>query len=448
LTLPGRLASVAARHGTPAEIARAVLVGLLAGILAVLFRSAIDGIDRLRLALLAAGHGRSDWGWAIVPLLGLAAGCLIGWLTVRYAPDAPGSGIPHIEGMLRGVNSMPWRSLLPVKFVGGALGIGGGFSLGLEGPTVQMGACAGQAVAEATCRDDASEAQNLVASGAGAGLAAVFNAPLAGFIFTLEELRRPLSVASYSGTMVAVIAAVMVARVFAGQLPYFEVRGYPPPPLESFPLVLLIGVVAGLLGVAFNRALLNLHRLSSGIRVVPRWSVPGLVLAAVGIVAWWLPDATGGGHAAAQQLLAGAYPAGVGALIVLLAAKFAVTVTSYASGTPGGIFAPILVLGTITGVIVGHVGEWLLPAVAPTPTAFAVLGMAAVFTASVRAPLTGITLIIEMTGEQSQLFALCAVCLVAFLVAEALGDRPIYEALLEDDLKRRHAAPSSTTLAR
>ena len=282
--------------------------------------------------------------------------------------------------------------------------------------------------------------QQLVASGAGAGLAAVFNAPLAGFIFTLEELRRPMSVATYSGSLVAVMCSVMVARALTGQLPDFEVRGYPPPPLESFPLVLLIGVVAGLLGVLFNRGLLGMHRLFLGIRAVPAWCLPGLVLAAIGLAAWWLPDATGGGHSVAQRLLSGDYPAGVGALAVLLAAKLAITVTSYASGTPGGIFAPILVLGTITGVIVGHAGQWLFPALAPTPTAFAVLGMAAVFTGSVRAPLTGITLILEMTGEQRQLFALCGACLVAYLVAEGLRDRPIYEALLEDDMERRRAA--------
>ena len=173
-----------------------------------------------------------------------------------------------------------------MKFVGGALGIGAGFSLGLKGPTVQMGACTAEAVSAATRQPDPIVRQRLVASGAGAGLAAVFNAPLAGFIFTLEELRRPMTVVTYSGTLIAVMCSVMVARAFTGQLPDFAVRGYRPPPLESFPLVIAIGLVAGLLGVAFNRGLLGLHRGFHAIRVVPRWSLPGLVLAAIGLVGW------------------------------------------------------------------------------------------------------------------------------------------------------------------
>ena len=436
-----RSSGVAARprHAAPVLLLRSALVGVLAGGLAVAFRWSIYVVDQARLWLLAFGHGRPGWGWAIVPLLALGVGSLVGWLTVRFAPDAPGSGIPRVKEVLRGLGSMPWRSLLPFKFVGGALGIGAGLSLGLEGPTVQMGACAGLATGE-VARATPESSHELVTNGSGAGLAAVFNAPLAGFVFTLEELRHPLSAAAYSSTLAAVLCAVIVARALTGSLPSFEVRGYPPAPLESFPFVALIGLAAGLLGVAFNKSLLGLDRLARSLSAIPRWLQPGLACAAIGLVAWWMPDATGGGHDVAQRLLSGGYQPGLALLIVLLVLKFATTVGSYGSGAPGGIFAPMLVLGTILGMIVGSLAQRWAPELSPTPTAFAVLGMAAVFTASVRAPLTGITLILEMTSEAGQLLSVCAACLVAYLVAEALGDRPVYDALVEDDLARRGIA--------
>jgi CIC family chloride channel protein len=218
------------------------------------------------------------------------------------------------------------------------------------------------------------------------------------------------------------------------------VRGYPVPLLSSFPFVVLIGAAAGLLGVLFNRTLLALHRLGRGLVSVPRWCQPGIVCAGLGLLAWWMPDATGGGHSVAQRLLSGAYQPGLAVLVLLLMLKFAATVTSYGSGAPGGIFAPMLVLGTILGVIVGELARALAPELSPAPTAFAVLGMAAIFTASVRAPLTGITLILEMTGEHGHLLSLCGACLVAYLVAEGLGDPPVYDALMEDDLARRGSA--------
>src|SRR5262245_25601056 len=425
------------RHEPPGALLRAAAVGFLAGGLAVAFRWAIYTVDQLRHWLLDGGLG--DWSFLAAPLLALAAGCLVGWLTVNYAPDAPGSGIPHVKEVLQGERTMSWRSILPVKFVGGALGIGTGLSLGLEGPTVQMGACAGQAVSEVT-KADPESTRGLLANGSGAGLAAIFNAPLAGFIFTLEELRRPFSVSTYSSALVGVLCAVMVARALTGQLPSFAVRGFPPAPLATFPFVLLIGAVAGLLGVLFNRSLRGADRFGRRVRVLPRWCLPGVMGAVAGVLAWWVPGATGSGHETAQRLLSDDYEAGVVGLLGLLILKLATTATSYGSGAPGGIFAPMLMLGTILGTIVGKVASAWAPELSPTPVAFAVLGMAAMFTASVRAPLTGITLILEMTGEQGQLFDVSGACPPAYSVAAARGDPPIYDALVEDDRARRRAA--------
>jgi CIC family chloride channel protein len=164
------------------------------------------------------------------------------------------------------------------------------------------------------------------------------------------------------------------------------------------------------------------------------------ICAVCGLVAWWLPGAAGGGHVTAERLLSGQWSPGLAALALLLVAQFALTLVSYGSGAPGGIFAPMLLLGAISGSIVGGALALGFPALAPHATAFAVLGMAALFTGSVRAPLTGIVLIVEMTGNYQQLLALGVTCLVADLVAGALRDRPIYEALLEADLRQRPSA--------
>jgi CIC family chloride channel protein len=419
------------------DLFRSAATGLLAGALAALFRWAIAIIDGARLSVLGLGLAQPTWGWALLPALALPVGCLIGWLVVHIAPDAPGSGIPHVKAVLRGLRPMGWRAILPVKLIGGALGIGAGLSLGLEGPTVQMGASAAQGVSEASGAGRRAS-KHLLASGAGAGLAAAFDAPLAGFLFVLEELRRPRTIMTYRSGLVAVICSVLVTRSVVGSGAYFVLPELPGPPLAALPLIVMLGVAGGLVGVGFNRSLLGLRQC---LRVsgLPRWILPGIVCAVLGVVAWWLPDATGGGREVAQRLLGQDASLAVGALLVLLVAKFATTVVSYGSGAPGGIFAPLLVIGAVTGVLVGEITRIALPGATPGPSAYAILGMGAIFSASVRAPLTGIALILEMTAEYRHLLALCTTSLAAYLTAEGLRDRAIYDALLDQDLNERKA---------
>jgi len=437
----------AARERRSKHFARAAIIGLGAGLLAVLFRGTLTLAEHSRDSLLTSLHNHPSWGWAILPLIGLILGSLTGWAVLRWSPESSGSGIPHVKGVLLNVRKMRWATLVPVKFLGGVAVIGSGLSLGREGPTVQMGAAVGACIGRILKVRQRSMPQ-LIAAGSGAGLAAAFNAPLAGFIFVLEELQRELSPLTYGGALVAAVCADIVTRSILGQDTSLRVGAAAALPMGTLPLVVLLGGIAGVLGVAFNQCLLAAQRragkITEGVSIgrarlrIPAWLLPGIAGIIVGLIAWWLPDAIGGGHPVAERLSTNAYAgAAIGALALLLIAKFGATVLSYASGAPGGIFAPMLVLGALVGLILQRTGALIWPSLADLGPSFAVLGMAAFFASSVRAPLTGIVLILEMTGNYQLLFALSVVCLVSYLVADSLGDRPIYDALLERDLLLR-----------
>jgi CIC family chloride channel protein len=193
-------------------------------------------------------------------------------------------------------------------------------------------------------------------------------------------------------------------------------------------------VAAGLLGVAFNRSLLRSLDLFERLTRWPAWMTGGLVGLGVGTVAIFAPGAVGGGHRLVERTLAGQLP--LLALATFFVLRFTLTMLSYGCGAPGGIFAPLLVLGSEIGLAIGMVADRFLPEGGGAPQVLAVVGMAAYFTAIVRAPLTGIVLMVEMTGNYSLVLPLLAACLTAYGVADFLGDRPVYEALLERDLLR------------
>jgi CIC family chloride channel protein len=355
-------------------------------------------------------------------------------LVRTFAPETNGSGIPHLEAVLRRFRQMRWRHILPVKFAGGTLAIGGGLALGREGPTVQMGGAVGAAVSE-FLKVSTRERMILIAAGAGAGLAAAFNAPLAGFIFVLEELQRDFRRGVFAAALVAAAVADILARSVSGQLPVFAVPSYPTPPLITLPIFVVLGVVAGLLGVIFNRTLLVSLNLFSRVPARLILWVAALIGAVIGLISWFVPEAGGGGHHLTERILVGEMA--LVAIPIWFGLRFAMTMASYSTGAPGGIFAPLLALGALIGLGIGQIMHMMMPTVVTQPEVFAVVGMAAYFAAIVRAPLTGVVLIIEMTGNYWQLLPLMTACFCAYLVAEHLQDVPIYERLLERDLKRR-----------
>jgi CIC family chloride channel protein len=372
-------------------------------------------------------------GW-IFPVLFtmLGAGISVA-ITRRYAPEASGSGIPHLEAVLHRFRKLEWKRVLPVKFFGGIIAIGSGLALGREGPTVQMGGAVGDAISH-WLKVSEHERLTLISAGAGAGLAAAFNAPLSGLVFVLEEVRRDFQPIVFGAAFVAAVIADIIVRIGLGQFSIFAVPSYPMPPLTSLPIFALLGVVAGIFGVLFNRSLLTAIEMYSRLParfVVPTAAITGGV---VGLVGWFSPLMIGSGHDLAEAALKGDLLLATIPLVFTI--RFLLTTTSYGTGAPGGIFAPLLILGALIGLAIGQIAHNLSPDVVPIPAVFAVVGMAAYFTAIVRAPLTGIMLIVEMTGNYSQMLSLLVSCFCAYAVAEFLKDLPIYEALLERDLKR------------
>jgi chloride channel protein, CIC family len=412
---------------------RAALVGLGAGLVAALFRATLTAADSLRNSLITWSQHYPLYGW-IFPILFSTIGAVLSVMLVRrYAPEASGSGIPNIKGVMHRLRTLGWERVLPVKFVAGAMAIGSGLALGREGPTVQMGASVGAGISS-WLKVAPQERRTLIAAGGGAGLAAAFNAPLAGVIFVLEEIQRDFHPIVFGAAFLAAAIADIVVRLLSGGRTVFAIPDYPTPPLASLPIFALLGIFAGFLGVAFNKGLLKSIELFGGIRDKWKLGTVAAIGAIVGLISWFSPIMVGDGHALAELVLAGEFV--LAAIPLFFAIRFLMSISSYATGTAGGIFAPLLALGALLGLATGQIAHFIAPTIVPEPAVFAVVGMAAYFAAIVRAPLTGIALIVEMTGNYQQMLPLLVACFCAYAVAELLKDLPIYEALLERDLIR------------
>ena len=420
---------------------RAIIVGIGAGAVAVGFRIALAAAHALRNALIDWSHAFPRTGWLLPVLFGAAGAAASVWLVRQYAPEAAGSGVPHVEGVLHRLREMRPGRLIPIKFLGGLLALGSGLALGREGPSVQLGGAVGALAADRIGRGP-RDRLTLIAAGAGAGLAAAFNAPLAGLIFVLEEVQRDFRPLIFGATFIAAAVATAISQSVSGPFPVFEVASYPVPPVSLLAAFAVVGVLCGGLGAGFNRALLKSMDLAE--RFAPTTgravAVAAVVGGAIGLVAWIAPDVVGGGHDMSETILDGDVVLWM--IPFLFGLRFLFTVASYGTGAPGGIFAPLLVLGALVGLAVGHGAVALFPATVAAPGAFAVVGMAAFFASVVRAPLTGLVLIVEMTGSYALMLPLLVACFCAYILAEALRTPAIYDVLLERDLDRRGITPA------
>ena len=405
-------------------------VGLGAGISISVFRYLLAGSEILRPVIyhnLREALADGQWQWLALYIISFIIIAYLLKLIVAREPMCTGSGIPQIKGILQGDMSMRWFSVLWSKIIGGVLAIGAGMSLGREGPSVQIGACVGQGLSQ-TSRRTRFESRILMTAGAGAGLAAAFNAPLAGVIFGLEEMQKTISPALLLTGITASITAATVTEVVFGISPVFSMGYLLPLPLNLFDVLVVAGMVIGLLGRLFNIALAySLNTYSRlGLSGMKKPLVP---LALAGILGFVLPEILGGGNLLVDSLVVTDYT--IGFLCLLFVGKFLFTMICFGSGVPGGIFLPMLVLGAAGGAVLAKllVLAGLLPAMYYAD--IIVFGMAAYFSSVVKSPVTGSILILEMTGSFQHMLALLVVSLTAYVISDLTGGRPVYDELLD-----------------
>ncbi len=412
----------------------ASFVGLGIGGIAVAFESValfVSGFQEYLRSFCPQGPG----SLLLLMVLCAGAGALVGAVTQRVAPEAGGSGIPHVKAVLSHQQSLRGLRVMLVKFFGGALVIGSKFSLGREGPTVHIGASFADEVAK-RANVPGHLREHLIACGAGAGLAAAFNAPLAGFLFVIEELRRDVNSITLGIALLSTVLADAVVQLCFGTRPMLRISELPLPALESVPAIIIISVIASVGGLVFNRALV-----AAIVQVPvesPLWVRGGMVGSIVGACVYFIPSLVMDEQGIFDLLPSGSAWAEVSLITLgaMFAAKLLLTVACYATGVPGGIFAPMLVQGALVGLLVARALA-LTPFPMPTAEVSALLGMTAFFAASVRAPFTGVVLLAEMTNGFSLLLPLMTAALVGYFVGELLRTAPIYERLLAISREQR-----------
>jgi CIC family chloride channel protein len=412
-----------------------LLIGALCGLAAVLFHLLLDFFqEHIIYAAAAIQH------WWFIPLLLLipaAGGLIAGAGLYFYAPEARGSGIPQVKtAFYLDGGRIPAR-VIPGKMFLSALNIGTGASLGREGPTVQI--CA--AIASLLGRMFAisrKRLQSLVPVGAAAGLAAAFNTPIASVTFTLEEILGDTAGKPLGSIVIAAVIAAVIERSILGEHALFSVPAYKLNNALELLFYALLGLLSGLAAVVFNEGLLRLRAMFRRQRVIPQWATPGvggLMLGIIGVVALIATSSSsifGVGYGQLAVELQGGLPFKI--LIILGVCKLTGTVVSYSSGSSGGIFGPSLYIGGMLGGAVGLLAHALLGNTQTTHAgAFALVGMGAVFAGIVRAPVTSIIIIFEMTNNYSIILPLMVANITSYALATRLSPVPIYDALLLQD---------------
>jgi CIC family chloride channel protein len=452
-----RLLLRAIERATPSEQNRllglTIAVGAACGLAAVGFHLFIRLVEATFFERVTDATGVTRaLGLIVVPTLGaLVAGVALD----RFAPEARGSGIPQVKWVYGARTGRLAVRDGAAKFILSALQIGTGSSLGREGPTVQICATVASALGRLFALSPSNQ-RRLIPVGAAAGIAAAFNAPIAAVTFVIEELVGGLDTTVLSGVVVAAALSAAVEHSILGERPVLAVpASYGLTHASSLLVFATLGLLAGLLGHAFSTALLWVRRGFRELTAVPPWARPalgGLLTGLIALLALELvgtQGVAGGGYETLARGLRG--DLSVQVLAVLCVAKFAATIASYSSGGAGGIFAPVLFVGAMLGGLLGEVDRHVLMHPDTQLGAFALVGMGAFFAAVVRAPMTSILIVFEMTGSYKLVLPLMVANAAAYVTARAWNPTPIYDALLEQDgrhMPQTHLASPALTAHR
>ncbi|GAA4788860.1 hypothetical protein GCM10023200_24330 [Actinomycetospora chlora] len=414
----------------PGLVGLALIIGLGAGIGAVVFRYLIIGITWLvtgRQDFSDAGRVASThlsalgpWFLLLAPVVG---GLVYGPLVTRFAPEARGHGVPEVMvAVARNGGRIPAK-VAGVKALASALCIGTGGSVGREGPIVQIGSALGSSIGQAL-RVPAGRLTLMVACGAAGGISATFNAPMAGVVFGLEIILRAFAAQSFGVLVISSVTANVVARLLVGDDTILHLPHWTLGSSAELPLYALLGLLAGLLGWGFARVLYAIEDLCDVAWRGPEWLRPAVGGVLLGGVLLALPQLYGVGYPVLQDGVAGEYA--VGFLLLLVVGKMVATSLTIGIGGSGGVFAPSLFIGGMAGTAFGTLAAALFPTLHLAPGAFGLVGMAAVFAGAAHAPITSVLIVFELTGNYSVILPLMIAVVLATGLSHLVSHRNIY----------------------
>ena len=423
-------------------ILQAVMVGLISGLLVVFFKVSINKLFECIQNFISQFD--LSHKLLIFPLITTLGGLISGVLVFKFAPETKGSGIPFVKMVMARMGNITRVRTIVIKFLAGVAGIGTGLSLGREGPSVQLGAGAGALVGK-IFKMKGTDQGKLIAAGAGSAIGATFNAPIAGTIFVLEELVNKFSASLLFPVLVATVTASSVARHFLGNNPSFTIP-YITHDLsfEGISVCIILGIVAGFLGVAFAKIIYKNNEFFEKMDKIPNWLKPAIAGFGIGVIGIFIPYVLGSGNLSVDLLLQ--HKLALSVVVLVFAVKFFVTPFCFGSGAAGGIFLPMLMLGSFLGYIVASIFNMFGFHV--DVVVMAMIGMGAFLASVARTPITAVVMVFEMTAGYTHILPIMLSAAIADLIAEKLNHRPIYASLIVNQVKSPEAKLLSSLLVK